>query len=101
MDLVEQQIRELATEYTEKLKFKVDARKEEMESDDKSHYLIYQVLGVTGEEGGLIDFYQNKGRFLYNDAGRFLETATTLCFQCKFPDAKSKVKIPNTSISHE
>ena len=35
-----------------------------MQKDDFSHYLIYQVLGVTDKEGELIDIYQNKGRFL-------------------------------------
>jgi hypothetical protein len=46
-----------------------------MEDDDKSHFLIYQVIEVTDEEGHLIDVYQNKGRFLYKYAGSFLENA--------------------------
>ena len=96
MDLVEQQIRELAAVYAERLKSQVDMRIEEMERDDKSHYLIYQVLGITNKEGQLIDLYQNKGRFLYQYAGSFLEAAARLCFQHKFPDAEAKVKIPNT-----
>jgi len=41
MDLVEQQIRELAAVYAERLKSQVEMRIEEMERDDKSHYLIY------------------------------------------------------------
>ena len=96
MDLIEQQIRELASGYAERLKTRVGERKGEMESDDKSHYLIYQALGITDEEGELIDLYQNKGRFLYKYAGSFLEEAATQCFQYKFPDAEPKVKIPNT-----
>jgi hypothetical protein len=71
-------------------------RTEEMERDDKSHYLIYQVLGITNKEGQLIDLYQNKGRFLYQYAGSFLEEAARRCFQHKFPDAEAKVKIFNT-----
>ena len=67
-----------------------------MQADDKSHYLIYQVLGITVREGELIDFYQNKGRFLYRYAGSFLEEAAIRCFQCKFPDAQIKVKVSNT-----
>ncbi len=68
---------------------------EEMKEDDKSHYLIYQVLGITDKEGYLIDLYQNKGRFLYKYAGSFLEEATKLCFLHKFPKSGA-VKILNT-----
>lgn len=69
---IEEEVRRLADRYAENLKVRVDQRLEEMESDDNSHYLIYQVLGITGNEGKLIDVYQNKGRFLYKYAGSFL-----------------------------
>lgn len=92
---VENEIRTLATEYSERLKMVIDERVEEMKSDDFSHYLIYQVLGISGQEGHLIDLYQNKGRFLYKYAGSFLEEATKLCFSKAFPKSGS-VKIPNT-----
>lgn len=92
---IEEKIRALATEYADRLKQRIDARVEEMKSDDRSHFLIYQVLGITDEEGRLIDIYQNKGRFLYKYAGSFLEDAAKICFQEKFPDADS-VRIPNT-----
>ena len=92
---VENAIRTLATEYSDRLKKVIDERVEEMKSDDFSHYLIYRVLGITDEEGYLIDLYQNKGRFLYKYAGSFLEEATKLCFRSAFPDSGS-VKIPNT-----
>lgn len=92
---IEEEIESLAQKYADGLKNKIEARMEEMEADDTSHYLIYQVLGVTDKEGYLIDLYQNKGRFLYKYAGSFLEEATKLCFQYRFPDAGSK-KIPNT-----
>ena len=77
------------------MKVKVNARVEEMESDDNSHYLIYRVLGIKEDEGKLIDLYQNKGRFLYKSAGSFLEEAAKLCFKDTFPDSGS-VRIPNT-----
>ncbi len=92
---IEEKIRALANEYADRLKQRIDDRVAEMKRDDKSHFLIYQVLGVTDKEGQLIDIYQNKGRFLYNYAGSFLESAVKICFQEKFPDADS-VRIPNT-----
>ena len=52
-----------------------------MESDINSHYLIYKVLGISLDEGKLIDLYQNTGRFLYKYAGSFLEEATILCLK--------------------
>ena len=52
---VETEIRDLAAEYAARLKQRMDDRVKEMESDDKSHYMIYQVLGVTDNEGRLID----------------------------------------------
>lgn len=94
---IEQELIKLAEDYAERLDAKVIDRVEEMKGDDKSHYLIYQVLKVTLEEGELIDIYQNKGRFLYKYAGTFLEEAALLCFEYKFKEkAKKKVKIPNT-----
>lgn len=89
-----EKLRQLADRYAETLKQRIDKRVEEMESDDDSHYLIYQVLGVSNKEGRLIDIYQNKGRFLYKYAGSFLEDAAKLCFLENFPDSGS-VKIPN------
>jgi hypothetical protein len=52
-------------------------------------------LGITDEEGQLIDIYQNKGRFLYRYAGTFLEEAAKLCLQEKYPTA-GPAKIANT-----
>lgn len=66
-----------------------------MKEDDTSHFLVYRVLGITDEEGHLIDVYQNKGRFLYRHAGSFLEKAAMLCFQSTDPKAASH-RIPNT-----
>ena len=89
------EMEKLATQYAGNLKAKIEKRVEEMKHDDDSHFLIYRMLGVTHEEGKLIDVYQNKGRFLYKYAGSFLEEATQLCFKRKFLDAGS-IKIPNT-----
>ena len=92
---VKEKIRALADRYAAELKRSIDERVVEMEGDDRSHVLIYQVLGVSENEGKLIDVYQNKGRFLYKYAGSFLEEAAKLCFKSKFPDSGS-VRVPNT-----
>ena len=91
----ERQIRELAANYAANLKQKIEDRVEEIQEDDSSHFLVCRVLGVSTKEGHLIDIYQNKGRFLYNAAGRFLEEATKLCFLVKYPESDA-VRIPNT-----
>lgn len=95
MNSLKQNIKNLAQIYSANLKDKIEARQEEMKADDNSHYLIYRVLGITAQEGQLIDAYQNTGRFLYKYAGSFLEEAATLCFNYKFPDG-IKTKIENT-----
>jgi hypothetical protein len=95
LENIKVQITELAKKYSDNLKNKIDNRMEEMKDDDKSHYLIYQVLGISDREGHLIDLYQNKGRFLYKYAGSFLEEATKLCFLETFPKSAT-IKIPNT-----
>ena len=92
---VRDDIRALADEYARRLKEKIDERVGDMDADDKSHFLIYQVLGVSDEEGHLIDVYQNKGRFLYRYAGGFLENAAKLCFRFAFPDSGA-LRIKNT-----
>ena len=78
-----------------KLSLQIESRIAEMKDDDNSHNLIYRVLGVFEDEGKRIDIYQNKGRFLYKYAGSFLEDATLLCFQQKYPNAIKK-RIENT-----
>jgi len=91
---IEEKIRRLAATYVVQLEERITQRVEEMENDDKSHFLVYRVLGITDTEGRLIDIYQNKGRFLYRYAGAFLEEAVKLCFQDKFPAADA-IRIPN------
>lgn len=92
---IEETIRLLARKYADRLKNAIDERLEEMKADDRSHFLIYQILGIGDQEGQLVDEYQNKGRFLYKYAGSFLEEAAKLCFLEKFPDSGS-VRVPNT-----
>ncbi len=92
---IEDELRSLARSYADRLMQRVEQRVQEMEEDDTSHYLLYQVLGIGDEEGRLIDVYQSKGRFLYNYAGRFLEAATKRCFAERFPESGS-FWIPNT-----
>jgi hypothetical protein len=88
-------IRQLADQYAQRLNTAIEGRVAEMQGDDLSHYLIYRVLGISEQEGQLIDVYQNKGRFLYKYAGSFLEEATKLCFKEAFPDSAS-LRITNT-----
>lgn len=95
MATIEDEIRQMAKRYAVDLQEKIEARTVEMQTDDTSHFLIYRVLGISAEEGQRIDLYQNRGRFLYNAAGRFLEEATKLCFVDRFPAAGS-VTIPNS-----
>ena len=92
---VENTIRSLAAGYATRLNQRVDERIRSMENDDMSHFLIYQVLGISDQEGRMIDIYQNKGRFLYRYAGSFLEDAVKICFKERFPEY-GPVKIPNT-----
>lgn len=89
------QIKKLANYYAGELAKQVLHREEEMKNDDTAHYLLYRVLGVTNEEGRMIDLYQNKGRFLYKYAGTFLEEATAICIKKRYPDA-AKTRITNT-----
>jgi hypothetical protein len=92
---IKDEIRELAEKFAQELKRNIEERVVEMENDDRSHVLIYRVLGISEDEGRLIDVYQNKGRFLYKYAGSFLEEATKLCFKYKFPDSAPK-RVENT-----
>ena len=87
-------IRQLAESYAQRLAARVALRKDEMATDDTGHYLVYEVLGVSREEGAKIDDYQNRGRFLYRYAGGFLEEAVVACFAQRYPESRS-VDVPN------
>ncbi len=79
IELLKSEILKIADEYASNLNRKIINRREAMKKDDNSHYLIYQVLGISSNEGRLIDEYQNTGRFLYKYAGSFLEEVASLC----------------------
>ena len=93
---VEKEIAKLADKYKLQLEKKFKERKLEMKKDDISHYMIYSILGIDKKIGQQIDAYQNLGRFVYNHAGSFLETASLICFKSNFPKSKEKFRIPNT-----
>jgi hypothetical protein len=92
---IKEKIKLLANKYAQELDKKIQERVLEMKEDDNSHFLLYQVLGISDVEGELIDIYQNKGRFLYKYAGAFLEESVVLCFKEKFADAK-RFRVENT-----
>ena len=75
---------------------KILERKEDMESDNNAHYLLYNILGFTSEEGYQVDFQQNVGRFLYKYAGSLMEDLVINCLKMAHSDAVSKVKLKNT-----
>lgn len=93
---IEAEIQQLAYFYRDQLAQKMTSRQNEMSNEDQSHHLIYRLLGVSEQEGQLIDLYQNKGRFLYRYAGTFLQEITKLCFLSRFPNAQFNFKIINT-----
>lgn len=93
---IARQIELLADKYAQMLDKQITARIIEMEQDDRSYDLIYQVLRVSAQEGHLIDVYQNKGRFLYKYAGSFLEEAAICCFLYGCENVAPKQKVKNT-----
>lgn len=93
---VEKEIINLAKSYKTNLSNQISARRKEMENDNFDHYVLYNALGITKEQGFDIDLYQNIGRFLYKYAGAFLEDAAKICFISKFGKQNaSRVYVPN------
>lgn len=82
--------------YREEMQKKIKYREVEMQKDNTDHYMVYNALGFTSEEGYQIDYQQNVGRFLYKYAGSMLEELAIQCFKLKYPDSQQKVKLPNT-----
>jgi len=92
-----QEIKLIVERYKNNLKNKINSRIIEMNTDNFDHYLIYNLLGITNNEGKLIDEYQNVGRFLYRYAGSLLEEVTKFCFSHTFSEkCKLNEKINNT-----
>ena len=73
MDSRDKRLVEIILRYREELQRKIKERKVEMESDNNEHYMLYNALGFTSEEGYQIDFQQNVGRFLYKYAGSLMQ----------------------------
>ena len=96
MDSRDERLVKVILRYREELQKKIRERKIEMESDNNDHYMLYNALGFTNEEGYQIDFQQNVGRFLYKYAGSLVEELAIKCFKLAYPDAQEKVKLPNT-----
>jgi hypothetical protein len=94
--MIKDEIRAMAGRYARELEQNITQRVADMEHDDRSHLLIYEVLGISNEEGLRIDVYQNKGRFVYRYAGTFLEEATKACFKERFPNA-GPITVKNTA----
>lgn len=82
--------------YRDELQKKISARKKEMQDDDNSHYILYNALGFTNEQGFQVDYQQNVGRFLYKYAGSLIEELAIKCFKLAYPEAQEKVKLLNT-----
>ena len=47
-------IRNLADKYARELHARIEERVEDMKTDDRSHFLIYRVLGISQREGELV-----------------------------------------------
>ena len=67
--------------YRQKLQEKIKERQMEMQQDKNTHYMIYNALGFTDEEGYEIDYQQNVGRFLYKYAGTMVEDLVLQCIK--------------------
>ena len=94
-ETIENSIKTTIENYKEKLSLSISKRVIEMEEDNLDHLLLYEKLGISKQEGLLIDLYQNKGRFLYKYAGSLMEDIALLCFKHKFPNS-NKIMISNT-----
>lgn len=82
--------------YRDELQKKIEERKVEMQSDNNEHYILYNALGFTNDEGYQVDYQQNVGRFLYKYAGSLIEDLAIRCFKIAHPEAQEKAKLPNT-----
>lgn len=87
---------QIILKYREELQKKIKNREIEMQEDNTDHYIVYHALGITSEEGYQIDYQQNVGRLLYHYAGALLEELAVNCLKMAHPDARQKVRIPNT-----
>lgn len=96
MDSNSERLLKIILRYREELQKKIKEREVEMQSDNNDHYVLYNALGFTSDEGYQIDYQQNVGRFLYKYAGSLIEELAIRCFKLSHPNAQEKVKLPNT-----
>ena len=96
MDSNSERLLKIILRYREELQKKIKEREVEMQSDNNDHYVLYNALGFTSDEGYQIDYQQNVGRFLYKYAGSWIEELAIRCFKLSHPNAQEKVKLPNT-----
>lgn len=92
----EERLLKIIKKYRKKLHKKIEERKEEMQDDNTDHYMVYNALGFTDDQGFQIDYLQNVGRFLYKYAGSMMEELVIECFKAANSNAKPKVKLDNT-----
>lgn len=93
---IDKELLKILYKYKKKLHKKIKNREIEMQNDNTEHYMVYNALGFTSEEGYQIDYQQNVGRFLYKYAGSMLEEMAIQCFKIKYPASKQKFKLSNT-----
>ena len=96
MDSNSEKILSIILRYQEELQKKIKEREVAMQADNNDHYVLYNALGFTSDEGYQIDYQQNVGRFLYKYAGSLIEELVIWCFKLAHPNAQEKVKLPNT-----
>ena len=96
MESNNERLTKIILRYRDKLHKKIIERKVEMQSDNNEHYILYNALGFTNDEGYQVDYQQNVGRFLYKYMGSLIEDLTIMCFKIAHPEAQKKVKLPNT-----
>ncbi len=92
----DERLNDVITKYREKLQNKIKERKIAMDFDNVEHYMLYNALGITSEEGYRIDYQQNVGRLLYRYAGSLMEELAINCFRIAHPEVLEKVKLLNT-----
>ncbi len=90
------EMNDIVLRYKKELQKKIQEREEEMKNDNNDHYIMYEALGFTREEGYNVDFQQNVGRFLYKYAGSLAEELAIKCLEIAHPDAQKKVMLENT-----
>lgn len=96
MESHNERLKRIILRYRDELQKKIEERKVEMQSDNNEHYILYNALGFTNDEGYQVDYQQNVGRFLYKYAGSLIEDLAIRCFKIAHPEAQEKVKLPNT-----